>query len=279
MSLENLIGVLRLHNVELTSELLVMLGKLFVRYDALDVLVFGLVGISLPAKHEGHLRLDCAVVAFGHNLVNELHVIHLLGNSQCVRVPPETLVDVKSSAEDQHHFLSVRRVRATRQEVGAHSIEVVLIAEGAQFLQAFALNHQVDRFSLLVVVDELGDNLIDQTLDVLHGLLFLHAHLVLGANLARKAAQILVAPTNEVLSAAQEAVFQSVRLIVFARDHAHDRAELSKLTLQFLVNPRTTIFLTKTYLEVASWRRLVTLDDVFVQHTKELEGLGHGGHA
>ena len=77
------------------------------------------------------------------------------------------------------------------------------------------------------------DHLVDQPLNVVNGFRLLHANLVLGPNLASEAAQVLVAPANKVLSCAEETVFQRIRLIVFARDHAYDRAELSQLILPF----------------------------------------------
>jgi hypothetical protein len=64
------------------------------------------------------------------------------------------------------------------------------------------------------MVDEFGDNLIDQLNNVIDGLVLRYTILVLLTDLASETAEILVAPSNEVSLSAEKNVFQSVWLVI-----------------------------------------------------------------
>ena len=93
-------------------------------------------------------------------------------------------------------------------KVNAHSFIVIFSREVNQRIETLNLKEKVDSFRLLVMVDKLRDDLIDKPIDLFNRLLTLHTLLVVFADLASEAAQVLMTPTYKLLPRAQQAILQ-----------------------------------------------------------------------
>ena len=121
--------MLWLDDIEVSREGLEVLAEPLIRDDLLEVLIFTLIGVALATKHEGHL-LECdGVFALVHDLADELVVVHLLGNSDCIGVPAMLSVNVERLLVSLEHLFRVCCVRRARQQVEAYSLEVLLVGE------------------------------------------------------------------------------------------------------------------------------------------------------
>ena len=154
--------MLGLHDIEITSQALEVLAQLLVGDDALQVGVLTLVGISLTGKHEGQL-LECHFIfALAHQLRDEVHIVHLLGDAHCLRVPLEFLEDVEGRSEGLLHLLGVGSVVGAGEQVVADTLEVVWSGVVFKFVEPFNLQKQINCLWLFVVVDELRNDLLHQ---------------------------------------------------------------------------------------------------------------------
>ena len=107
VGLVNRVRMLGLHHVEVAGQRLKVLAKLLVGNDVLQVFIFALVGVPLSCKKECKLLERDWVLALGHDLADELHIVHFLGHSHGLRIPLELAVDVVRCAERMLHLLSV----------------------------------------------------------------------------------------------------------------------------------------------------------------------------
>ena len=81
MSLENLVRMLGVNNIKLTSKI-VMLREFLVRDNFCDfVIIIHSVRVALASYHEAHLFESHAVLTFSHKLINHVHVVHFLCNT------------------------------------------------------------------------------------------------------------------------------------------------------------------------------------------------------
>lgn len=111
MGLENiLLRVLWIKLVEVSSELFVELAELLLRDDLVQIIIIGLVRGPLSSEHERHLLLDQRVFANGHHLVNKIHVVHFLGDSESIRILLLSFVNLVSSSVRLDHLLGVSSV-------------------------------------------------------------------------------------------------------------------------------------------------------------------------
>ena len=202
MRLEDCVGVLRLHDVEIASERLEVLAELLVRNDVLQVFLGTLVCIPLAREHVRELLQRRLVLALGHDFTNQVDIVHFLRHSHRLGIPLELAVNVKGRAEGVLHLLGVRSVVRAREQVVAHALEVVLICELDKRAEALDLEQQVYGLRLLIMIDELGDDLVDELVYFIDRLAGLHARFVVLADLASEATQVLVAPAHEFFSRA-----------------------------------------------------------------------------
>jgi len=162
--------------------------------------------------------------------------VHFLCDSQSVRVPLEFLEAIVNRAKSAEHLLGVSGVGRAREHVVAYSFEIVFVAKLCEFVGTLDFHEEVDGFGFFVVVDELGDDLVDELEDVVGGFVFFKAILVLDADLAREAAEVLVAPANQVFAGAQKSELKGVILVlVVCSDHADDRDQVRQNFLNILV--------------------------------------------
>ena len=73
--------MLWLHLIKITGKLLVMLAKLFLGDNLIKFIIFSFIWGSLSSKHECHLLLDQTILTARHNVIDKIHIVHLLSNS------------------------------------------------------------------------------------------------------------------------------------------------------------------------------------------------------
>ena len=111
MRFENiLLRVFRIELVQVSGELFVELTQLFLRDNLIQLVILGLVRGPLSSEHESHLLLDQRVFANSHHLLDKIHVVHLLGNSQSIRILLLGFVNLVSSSVRLNHLLGVSSV-------------------------------------------------------------------------------------------------------------------------------------------------------------------------
>ena len=138
-----------------------MLEEVLVRDDLLKFIIFTLIWISLSCQHECHL-LQCGLVfALTHDLANEVHIVHLLGNSKGIWILFELSEDIMGCLKCSLHLLSISSVIRTREKIVANSRIVVLVREFNDFGKFFHLNQEIHSLWLLIMVDELWYDLIN----------------------------------------------------------------------------------------------------------------------
>jgi hypothetical protein len=113
VSFEDLVGVLRLEYIEFPSERLEVLRKFIVRYYVSYFAVFTYVWVSLSTKHEGHLLKHEGIFAFTHQFLNQIHVVHLLGDSEGIGESAKLYEYIKRSLKSLLLLLGVCSVSLT----------------------------------------------------------------------------------------------------------------------------------------------------------------------
>jgi len=108
------------------------------------------------------------------------------------------------------HFLGVRGVGGAVQQVEADTFKVTLVGKGEQTVEPFDFEEQINSFRLFVMVDELRNDLVHELQDFVYRLILFHTGFVFGSNLAGQGAQVLVAPSHQVLACASEAVSEGL---------------------------------------------------------------------
>ena len=100
------------------------------------------------------------VLALGHEFTNKFNIVHLLCDAHGLWVALKFSVNVKCRSKCVLHFFSVSSVVRAAKQVVANSFEVIWVRKVSQSTQPFDLKQQVDCLRLLIVVDELGDDLV-----------------------------------------------------------------------------------------------------------------------
>jgi len=186
-----------------------------------------------------------------------------LGNSQGLGIPLKLFENVVGSLVRLLHLFCVCGVVRTRQEVVADASKVVFAGKGRQFGQLFDFHEQIDCFWFFIVIDEFGDDLVDQFVDILHRLFILNTFVVLFADLTSQTAQILVTPRDKIPLRALETVLQTlVRVFFFGADHAEHRDKICEL-----------------FFEIPFCQLLKESLYFLVVRTQEFERLGHRSHS
>ena len=232
MSLEDIVRVLGLHDVQVACQTLEVLTQFLIGNDALEVSVLTFIRIALTSKHEGQLFQRDLILALTHQLGDQIHVVHLLGYAHCLRISLELAEDVKRSAESLLHLFSISCVVGAGKQVVADALKVIWVGEVNEGAKSLNFEQKVNCFWLLIVIDEFWDDLIDEHVDLVARLLGLHPLFELSANLTGKATQELVAPANKVFPRAQQAVGQGLSLIILLRGHhGNDGCEVCATSL------------------------------------------------
>lgn len=150
--------MLWLHLIKITSKLLVMLAELFLGDNLIKFIIFSFIWSSLSSKHECHLLLDQTILTACHNVIDKIHIVHLLSNSQSIWILLLCLVNFICCGIRLDHLFSISCVLRARAEISAHSVVVSFITETIKFGEALSLHHEVHGFWLFVVVDKSWDD-------------------------------------------------------------------------------------------------------------------------
>ncbi len=111
-------------------------------------------------------------------------------------IPLKLAINVIGRLKCVLHLLGICSIVGAAQQIVAYALEIVSVCKVNQGTESFDLKEQVHSLRLFVVVDELWNDLIDEIIDVSHRLVSTHASLVLLADLAGKAPEVLVTPAN-----------------------------------------------------------------------------------
>ena len=129
MCLEDLVWMLRLHDVKVAGQRLEVLAQLLIRNDHLQVSILTLIRIALPRQKEGKLFESDWVGTLSHNFANELSIVQFLSDAHSLGISLELAVDVEGGAERELLLLRVRAVVARREQIVADALEIILVRE------------------------------------------------------------------------------------------------------------------------------------------------------
>jgi len=152
----------------------------------------------LAAKHKRHLLQGQSILALGHKFIDEAHVIHLLGNSECIREFVKLSIYTIDRIQGLSQLIAISSVITACEQVIANTFVVVFVAKVSKFVKALHFHHQVDSLALLIMINEFGDNLVNKAYDIVDGLPLLNSVIVLIADLTGKTSEVLVPPANQV---------------------------------------------------------------------------------
>ena len=114
------------------------------------------------------------------------------------------------SAESIHHLLGVGRIVRAAEQVVANSLEVAVVGEVYDTVEALNFHEQVNCLRLFMVLHEVrNDNVHEEhkvreiTLSV-----FLHTLVINLTNFTSKRSQVLMSPINEISAGSLKAVLE-----------------------------------------------------------------------
>ena len=237
MSLEYLLGVLRLQHIKVTGQPLEVLAQLLIRDYSVELLVLSLIRIPLAAEHKSHLLLGHLVRARVHDLINELHRVDLLRHSECLGVLLVLHVSPERRLEGIYHLLGISGIVGAAQQVVADSLEIRGVGKVEDALERLDLHEQIHGLGLLMILHEVWDDDVDQEHQVVHAVSLLDSLIVLLTDFSGQASQILMSPLNEVLACPLKTVLQALIRALHTRHHPDHRHQVSELALyKYLVN-------------------------------------------
>jgi hypothetical protein len=210
MGLEDSLWMLWLHLIKVASQLLVVLTKLFLSDDLVELIILRLIWVSLSSEHESHLLLGDGVWALLHYVLYEVHVVHFLGNSKSVRVLALANVNIIGSCITLDHLLSISSVLGAAAEISAHSIVVSVVAEATELAKTLSLHHEINSLWLFIMINELWDNNINELHQIISRLIFLNPKVIVLANLSSKTSEVLVSPSMKVGKGSLKAIVEHI---------------------------------------------------------------------
>ncbi len=232
MALVDVLGRLRLQDVELLAKGLEMLGQLYVAKAFVNLFVLWSLPRAvqpdpLASNKEGELLLESRVRRILKVSLDELIIIESDGEDHGLRVLLVLLVDAVRDTEELL-VVGVGEQVDHRHHVQADPPICVLVDELGELLDDFELAHQVDGICLLVALEEErheGQRKVDEVRGRLVGGDALPVDL---ANLERKMAHIFVAPGANVLGGGEEAVLQGILTLFVGVGHSNHGQDIGQ---------------------------------------------------